>query len=206
MIAFRIMTTKSNITVGVLALQGAFREHRQAFERLGAKTVEVRLPKDLKKIDALAMPGGESTTIGKLLVEWELLEPIKKLGLAGLPIMGTCAGAIILSKSIMERGKAMEQPRLNLLDAEVVRNAYGRQVDSFEALIDLTALGLSEPFNGVFIRAPIFGRTGEAVEVTAALEGKKVFVRQANLWALAFHPELSGDDRVHEKFLQTIKK
>lgn len=200
------MAAKSNVTVGVLALQGAFREHRQAFERLGAKTIEVRLPKDLKKIDALAMPGGESTTIGKLLVEWELLEPIKKLGAAGMPIMGTCAGAIVLSKGIIERGKIMVQPRFELLDALVIRNAYGRQVDSFESPIDLSKLGLKEPFKGVFIRAPIFGETGGEVEVVAMLEGKKVFVRQKNIWALAFHPELSGDDRIHEKFLQTVKK
>jgi len=186
--------------VGVLALQGAFREHQAAFEACGAKTVQVRKVHHLEGVEALVIPGGESTTIGKLLADYRLLEPIARLGREGMPVFGTCAGLILLAKDI----SGSEQPRLGLMDCTVERNAFGRQVDSFEADLDIPVLG-ETPFRGVFIRAPYITRVGEGVEVLAEYGGKIVFARQGNILAAAFHPELTSDLRVHKYFLGMCK-
>jgi len=196
------MKKYSELTIGVLALQGAFREHRQMVESLGAACIEVRLPHQLEGLDGLIMPGGESTAIGKLMVKWELLEPIRKLGSEGFPIWGTCAGMIMLCKKILERGKVMEQTKLDLLDATVVRNAFGRQRESFEAEIEIE--GFDEPYNGVFIRAPFVDDFGPDVEVLASIADNPVFVRQGNLLGASFHPELTDDTRVHSFFLDML--
>lgn len=185
--------------VGVLALQGAFREHRQVLESLGCEVVEVRTTGDLKGIHALIIPGGESTTIGKLLQIDGLGEKIKELGSEDLPIFGTCAGMILLSKTIVNS----EQYRLNLMDTVVERNAFGRQVASFEMDLLVPALG-SEPVRSVFIRAPYFREVAPNVGILAEFNGKIVFARQGNLLASAFHPELTPDHRVHQYFLDMI--
>ena len=195
------MTSSSSAPIfGVLALQGAFREHRMMLERLGTNSREVRLPKHLEGLAGLILPGGESTTIGKLLVEWKLLEPIREMGLGGLPLWGSCAGAILMAKRIQERGREMDQPRLGLMDMTAVRNAFGRQVDSFEADLNVTTLG--EPFRGVFIRAPLFELDGQGVEVLSTVDDRAVFVRQGHLMATSFHPELTQDSRMHSFFIQ----
>lgn len=189
------------MNIGVLALQGDFLEHIQALKRLGVTGVEVRLPRDLEGLDGLIIPGGESTTIGKLAEQYGLIEPIRQLA-AGKPIWGTCAGAIFLSKDIHR-----PQPLLRLMDIVVERNAFGRQVDSFEADLDLPVLdpagnGQSRPFHAIFIRAPLIERVGEGVEVLAKLsDGRIVAARQNNLLATSFHPELTSDDRLHRYFL-----
>lgn len=184
----------STPTIGVLALQGDFAEHIAVLGRLGVQAIEVRLPKHLAGIDALIIPGGESTTITRLLDIYELREPIRRLGEAGLPIWGTCAGAIVLAKQATD----LDRPNLALMDIEVRRNAFGRQVDSFEE--DLRVAGMGErPFHAVFIRAPSIESVGEAVEVLAALEdGTIVAARERRLVATSFHPELTGDARFHE--------
>jgi 5'-phosphate synthase pdxT subunit len=187
--------------IGVLALQGDFLEHIQVLKRLGVAGVEVRLPRDLEGLEGLIIPGGESTTIGKLAEHYGLIEPIRQLA-ASKPIWGTCAGAIFLSKDIHR-----PQPLLRLMDIVVERNAFGRQVDSFEADLDLSVLdpagnGQPRPFHAVFIRAPLIERVGEGVEVLAELpDGRIVAARQNNLLATAFHPELTEDDRLHSYFL-----
>lgn len=183
--------------VGVLALQGAFREHRQAFERLGEPVVEVRLPRDLTGLRALAMPGGESTTMARLAAAYGLDAALKEFHSAGGALWGTCAGAILLAREIRN---AAQQPRLGLIDIAVERNAYGRQVDSFEADLEVDGLGT---FHGVFIRSPRIVRAGPGVEVLAEYQGDPVIVRQGPVWASTFHPELSGDDRLHAEFLRT---
>ena len=186
--------------IGVLALQGAFREHRLMVEGLGFPTREVRLPTHLDGLSGMIMPGGESTAIGKLLVEWDLLEPIGHLARAGMPLWGTCAGAILMARCITERGRVMDQPRMNLLDITVERNAFGRQVDSFETDLLITLPGCEGPFPGVFIRAPVFSEVGDGVCVRCRHEGRAVFVTRDHLWASAFHPELSDDSRLHLAF------
>jgi len=180
-------------TIGVLALQGDFAEHIAALRRLGVAATEVRLPSQLASIDALIIPGGESTTITRLLDIYELREPIKRLGAEGLPIWGTCAGAIVLAKQATD----LDRPNLALMDMDVRRNAFGRQVDSFEE--DLKVAGLDGgPFHAIFIRAPLIDRTGPAVEVLATLpDGTVVAAREGRLLATAFHPELTDDGRVH---------
>jgi len=187
--------------IGVLALQGDFLEHIQVLKRLGVTGVEVRLPRDLEGLDGLIIPGGESTTIGKLAEQYDLIEPIRQLA-ASKPIWGTCAGAIFLSKDIHR-----PQPLLRLMDIVVERNAFGRQVDSFEADLDVPVLGPAgngqpRPFHAIFIRAPLIERVGEGVEVLAKLsDGRIVAARQNNLLATSFHPELTSDDRLHQYFL-----
>lgn len=187
--------------VGVLALQGAFIEHEHMIESLGAEAVEVRLPEQLESLDALIIPGGESTTIGKLAVTYNLVEPLRKFA-QEKPVWGTCAGMIFLAKDI-----GRDQPLLGLMDIQVNRNAFGRQVDSFET--DLTIDGLEgDPFHAVFIRAPLVTGVDEkaGVEVLSRLEdGGIVAVRQNHLLATAFHPELTGDARMHELFLDMVK-
>ena len=188
--------------VGVLALQGAFREHVQALKRLGAQAVEVRRPAELAGLDGLIIPGGESTTILKLAGEYDLSTPIKQMAAAGTPIMGTCAGLILLAESVS--GENVET--LKLMDITVRRNAFGRQVDSFETYLKMPCLG-EEPCHAIFIRAPLIERAGKRCQVLATLDdGTVVAVRQDNILALAFHPELSRDARLHRYFLKMIEE
>ncbi len=187
-------------TTGVLALQGDFREHCEVLEHLGIAAPEVRLPKDLEGLDGLIIPGGESTTIVRLMRTSHLLEPLRKLAGDGFPIWGTCAGMILLAKRVDDTGI----PALEAMDITVRRNAFGRQVDSFEADLHVPALG-DPPYRAVFIRAPIIEDIGPAVEVLARLpEGTPVAARQGRLLATAFHPELTSDDRFHRFFLEHI--
>ncbi len=192
--------------IGVLALQGDFTEHIAVLRRLGVETREVRLPEELEGLDGLIIPGGESTTIGKLAIDFGLVDPLRSFG-NEKPVWGTCAGAIFLSKDIQH-----EQPLLGLMDITVSRNAFGRQVDSFEIDLDVPALERvdkqNQPFNSVFIRAPMIESVNaDDVEVLAALEdGTVVAVRQGHLMATSFHPELSEDDRFHKYFLLLVDK
>jgi len=187
------------VRVGVLALQGAFIEHEKILRRLGVDATEVRLPEELAGLDGLIIPGGESTTIGKLAVKWRLLEPIRALAKAGRPVWGACAGMILMAQKVTDG--VPDQPLLGLMDIAIVRNAFGRQVDSFETDLDVPVLG-KIPFHAVFIRAPLIERVGAGVEVLARLEdGAVVAARQGNLLATAFHPELTEDDRFHRYFL-----
>jgi 5'-phosphate synthase pdxT subunit len=187
------------VKVGVLALQGAFIEHEKILRRLDVESVEVRLPEQLEELDGLIVPGGESTTIGKVARQWGLLEPLRTFAQSGRPLWGTCAGMILLAKKVVD-GTA-DQPILELMDVTIRRNAFGRQVDSFEADLDIPALG-EGPFHAVFIRAPLIERVGKKVEVLAQLDdGTVVAARQENLLATAFHPELTNDDRFHQYFL-----
>ncbi len=185
--------------IGILALQGDVREHRNALERLGAGVVEVRRPTELDEIDGLVIPGGESTTIGRLATLYGLIDPLRKHLRSGLPAYGTCAGMIFLANGV----DGAPQPQLEVLDATVRRNAWGRQNESFEA--DLEIAGLVDPFHAVFIRAPWIEEIGEDVEVLATWGGHPVMVRQGGLLASSFHPELTGDSRVHELFLTMIE-
>ena len=189
--------------IGVLALQGDFAEHQVMLEKLGVEVVQVRLPVQLEGLNGLIIPGGESTTIGKLATEFGLMEPLRKFGLEHA-IWGTCAGAIFLSKDARRN-----QPLLGLMDIVVERNAFGRQVDSFEVDLDVPALaagGSNAPFHAVFIRAPLIESAGKGVEVLASLEdGRIVAARQGHLLATAFHPELTGDDRFHRYFMRLSK-
>lgn len=195
------MKEKKSPLVGVLALQGAFREHVAALNRLGVATRELRQLKDLQGIDALVIPGGESTTIGKLLVDLEMLEPLRAHIEEGMPVYGSCAGLILLCRHI----EGSEQPRLDVLDATVRRNAFGRQADSFEANLDIPELG-PEPLPAVFIRAPVIMATRPKVHVLARVEmdgaERAVAVRQGNILATSFHPELTPDTRFHRYFLE----
>jgi 5'-phosphate synthase pdxT subunit len=187
-------------TIGVLALQGDFREHRQVLEGLGTVVPEVRLQKDLEGLDGLIIPGGESTTIVRLMRTSHLLEPLRKLAADGFPIWGTCAGMILLAKRLDDTG----MPALEAMDIAVRRNAFGRQVDSFEADLPVPVLG-DPPFHAVFIRAPVIEDVGPGVEVLARLPGgTPVAARQGRLLATAFHPELTRDDRFHRFFLRRI--
>ena len=185
--------------VGVLALQGAFREHQLALEKCGAGARQVRKPEDLKGIEALVVPGGESTTMGKLMCDFGLLEPVRNLALEGLPVLGTCAGLIMLAKHI----RGSQQASLGLMDMEVERNAFGRQVDSFEALLPIPVLG-TVPLRAVFIRAPYIARAGGGVDILAAYGDKTVCARQGRFLAAAFHPELTDDLRLHRYFLEQV--
>lgn len=187
--------------VGVLALQGDVPEHLRAAEQAGAEAVPVRRRAELDQVDALILPGGESTTVGKLLDRYDLMEPIRERIRAGMPALGTCTGLILLAKEI----EGSDQPRLGLLDVTVRRNAYGRQVDSFEADVPAPALG-PEPLRAVFIRAPMVTRTGPEVEVLAEAAGHPILVRQGHLIGAAFHPEMAGEPRVHRLLLDLVKE
>jgi 5'-phosphate synthase pdxT subunit len=194
-------TAFSDLTIGVLALQGAFIEHVTMIERLGARAREVRLPADLEGLDGLIIPGGESTTIGKLLVGYGLLEPLRGLVGSGFPIYGTCAGTILLAKDI----GGLDQPLLATMDLVVERNAFGRQLQSFETDLQVAGLG-DEPFRAVFIRAPAIKSTGSGVDVLASLEnGTIVAARQGSLLVSCFHPELTDDARFHRAFLEQVR-
>lgn len=189
------------MNVGVLALQGAFREHEQVLRDLGHTAVPVRLPQHLDQIDRLIIPGGESTTIGKLLITSGLLEPIKQRAQHGMPLWGTCAGMILLAKEITE-GRPEGQPALGLMNITARRNAFGRQLDSFEANLHVAQFG-AQPFHAVFIRAPLIEHVGEGVESLATLpDGKIVAAQQGRLLATAFHPELTHDTRFHQFFVE----
>jgi 5'-phosphate synthase pdxT subunit len=189
------------MTVGILALQGDFREHEEILRRMGVATRQVRQPKHLAEIDRLIIPGGESTTIGTLMVIDQLLEPIRIRAMQGMPVWGTCAGAILLAKTIAE-GRPVGQPALALMDMTARRNAFGRQLDSFEADLNIAQLG-DPPVHAVFIRAPILEDPGPQVRVLATLEnGQIVAAQQGHLLATCFHPELTNDDRLHGLFLQ----
>ena len=181
-------------TIGVLAVQGDFAEHLHALDEIGASGREVRLPRDIAAIDALIIPGGESTTISRLLKLYDLLEPIRDAARFGMPIWGTCAGAILLAKDCPD----LDQEALGLMDITIRRNAFGRQLDSFET--DLPIAGITGgPMHSVFIRAPIIERAGPGVTVLASLtDGTIVAAREANLLATSFHPELAGDFRFHQ--------
>jgi pyridoxal 5'-phosphate synthase pdxT subunit len=186
--------------IGVLAVQGAVREHVRAIREIGAEPVEVRLPRDLVDLDALIMPGGESTTMRRLIDAYGLREPIVALARAGAPLLGTCAGMILLADRLTDD----EAPYFGLLDLEIRRNGYGRQLDSFEADLDVPALG-DEPLHGIFIRAPLVTDVGPRVEVLARdPHGNPVAVRQGRVLATAFHPELTGDLRLHRLLLEMI--
>jgi len=188
--------------VGVLALQGAVREHLAAIRDVGAEAVEVRLPRDLVGLDALILPGGESTTMRKLIDAYGLREPILSLARSGAPLLGTCAGMILLA----DRFADGEETVFALLDLEVRRNGYGRQLDSFEADLDVPVLG-GEPLHAVFIRAPLVSRVGPKVEVLARdADGAPVAVRQGRVLATAFHPELTGDRRLHRLLVEMIER
>ena len=183
------MTTR----IGVLALQGAFAEHVAALRAVGAEPVEIRLPAQLDDVEGLVIPGGESTTMRKLIARWDMRGPIMDLAASGRPIFGTCAGMIVLAKEIV----GGEEPVLPLLDVTVVRNAFGRQLESFETELAVPLLG-DTPVHAVFIRAPIIERVGRDVDVMASLpDGRIVAVRERNVIATSFHPELSGETRFH---------
>jgi 5'-phosphate synthase pdxT subunit len=194
--------------IGVLALQGAFIEHVKMLRRLGVAAGEVRLPRDLEDLGGLIIPGGESTTVGKLAVTYGLVQPIKAMAGAGKPIWGTCAGLIFLARHV----EGIRQPLLGLMDVTVARNVFGRQVDSFETSLSVPALdSVSEPeergqlFHAIFIRAPLITAVGNRVEVLSRLDdGGIVAARQGNLLVTAFHPELSSDTRFHRYFLGMV--
>ena len=190
----------ADVRVGVLALQGDFAEHIVALRALGADAVEVRTLDQLRAVDGLVIPGGESTTIARLLIAFELIEPLRDLIAGGLPVWGTCAGAILLAKRVTN----LDRPPLAVMDITVERNAFGRQVDSFEADLDITGIE-GGPLCAIFIRAPIIRRAGRGVDVLASLDdGTIVAARQARLLATSFHPELTDDRRVHGLFLQMV--
>jgi 5'-phosphate synthase pdxT subunit len=185
--------------VGVLALQGDVREHADIVERAGGAWSPVRLLADLDRIDALIIPGGESTTIGKLAEIYGLIQPLRTAIADGLPTLGTCAGMIFLAAGI----RGGEQVQLGVLDVIVERNAFGRQNESFETNLEIA--GLDDPFRAVFIRAPWVAKLGGDVEVTAAVDGHPVMVRQGNILASSFHPELTGDVRIHTMLLEVAE-
>lgn len=192
------------MNIGVLALQGDFAEHITTLRRLGTQTVEVRLPKHLDDLDGLIIPGGESTTIGKLAVAYDLMEPLRQFG-REKAIWGTCAGAIFLSKDARR-----DQPLLGLMDITVIRNAFGAQVDSFEADLHIEALKQATrsetPYHAVFIRAPIIESVSGQAEILSALpDGRIVAAQQGKLLATSFHPELTADTRFHEYFLSLAR-
>ena len=187
--------------IGVLALQGAFAAHAAALQRLGVSTAEVRVAADLEQCDALVLPGGESTTMSQLLETSQLFDPLANRIAAGLPIFGTCAGMILLSKGIAD-GRS-DQRSFAALDIDVQRNGFGRQRDSFETEIDV--LGLDRAFHAVFIRAPRISRVGSEIETLATHGGEPVLVRSKTVMAASFHPELADDDRVHQLFLNMVQ-
>ena len=189
-----------NALVGILALQGAFKAHELAVQQCGGTTLQVRTPEDLDCVDALVMPGGESTTMSHLLTTSELYDPIAKRLSDDMPVFGTCAGMILLAQKVHDARP--DQRSFAALDIDVRRNAYGRQVDSFECDVDVA--GLDDAFHAVFIRAPRVERVGDGVEVLAHHEGVPVLVRQGHMMAASFHPELTPDVRIHEQFLSMV--
>jgi 5'-phosphate synthase pdxT subunit len=191
------------VKVGVLSLQGTFIEHVNAIRKLGVDALEVRKPENLHGISGVIIPGGESTVITRLMHYYRLVEPLKRLAENSVPFLGTCAGMICLSKDV---GSPVELETLELLDIRVNRNAFGRQVASFETELNIPVLG-EKPFPGLFIRGPVVEHTGDGVEVIARIDdGRIVAVQQGNILATAFHPELMEDLRLHQYFLQLVLK
>ena len=182
---------------GVLALQGDFREHAKVFAAVGASPIEVRTAEQLADVDCLAIPGGESTTMGKLAQRYGLVEPIRERAAAGMPILGTCAGMIVLAERVLGG-----DPLFALMDITVRRNAYGRQVDSFEAGVEVR--GVDHPVHGVFIRAPWIEDVGPGVEVLATFEDRPVVLEQGHLVVASFHPELVGETGLHDYLLRKV--
>jgi 5'-phosphate synthase pdxT subunit len=194
--------------VGVLALQGAFERHVHALERCGVRAVEVRTSAQLGAIDGLVLPGGESTTMIRLLTSFDLVEPLGKLLADGLPIFGTCAGMILLAASVSDGHP--DQLSFDAIDLDVRRNGYGRQIDSFEVDLDIATLG-PPSMRAVFIRAPVVERVGPAVEILATVPipgggGEPVLCRQGPILVSSFHPELTGDDRLHRLFVASLDR
>jgi 5'-phosphate synthase pdxT subunit len=188
------------MNIGLLALQGAFIEHASVLKQLGVESKQIRKPAELKGLDGLIIPGGESTTMLNLANNYELIEPLRKMGLDGFPMMGTCAGMILLAKTVTNS----DIQTLGLMDIKVMRNAFGRQPDSFETDLAIKALG-EKPFHSVFIRAPLIEEAANNVEILAKLDsGTIVAVRQNNLLGMSFHPELADDNRMHEYFLKMV--
>lgn len=188
-------------SVGVLALQGDVREHLALLRDLGVTTLQVRTIEDLEKADGLVLPGGESTTIGFMLAEHGMIDPLRKRISDGFPVLATCAGTILLAKNVVGGPGQQQWPTIATLDATVHRNAYGRQVDSFEDDIEVKGVG---PMHAVFIRAPVIEAIGKEVEVLAEHRGGPVVVREANMLAATFHPELSGDAGLHRFFIEEV--
>jgi 5'-phosphate synthase pdxT subunit len=187
--------------IGVLAIQGDFLEHREALARLGVESVEIRLPHQLDDVDGLIIPGGESTTIVQLIDIYDFREPLRRKAKAGMPVWGTCAGMIVISDKLTDH---RPEP-LGLMNIEVSRNAFGRQVDSFETDLEMRDLE-GPPFRAVFIRAPVVNSVGEGVRVLATVNGgRPVAVRQGKMLATSFHPELTDDSRVHELFVRIVE-
>jgi len=195
--------------IGVLALQGAFREHIEMLQSLGVETVEVRLPHHLDGLDGIIIPGGESTSIGRIGERYGLLEPLREWALQGKAMWGTCAGMILMAKDV-----GMDQPILGVMDITVLRNAFGRQKDSFEVGLKVPALDAvstrrekGKPFHAIFIRAPVISSVGPGVEILATLDdGTIVAAQQGNMLATAFHPELTNDTRFHRYFLEVVRR
>ncbi len=187
--------------VGVLALQGGVREHIEMLRRIGADVREVRLPGDLCGLSRLVLPGGESTALIRLLDIWGMIGPLKDLVDDGVPVWGTCAGAVLLSAEVAERDHEVDQPSLGLARVRAVRNAFGRQVHSFQQ--DLDIAGLGRPFPGVFIRAPLLEPLSSGVEVLCSLKEGPVLLRDGRVWLSSFHPELTADDALHRLFLES---
>jgi 5'-phosphate synthase pdxT subunit len=185
--------------IGVLAIQGAVAEHIYALSRLNVEAVPVRLPADLDGLDAMILPGGESTTISKLLAEYHIAEPLQKLAAEGFPLFGTCSGLILLAKKITNRGVGS----LGVIDIEVERNAFGRQVDSFETELSVPRFE-NGSFHGIFIRAPVITRVEPGVEILSRLNGNAVAVQQGKNIACSFHPELTDDLRFHRYFIELV--
>lgn len=185
--------------IGVLALQGAVAEHIRALSTLNTEAIPIRLPSELDGLDALVIPGEESTTIAKLLSDYRLMQPIRKLASRGFPIFGTCAGMILLARKVAD----LDLKPIGAMGIEVTRNAFGRQVDSFEADLNIPALG-DGTFHGIFIRAPVIQKANPGVEVLCQLNDNVVAARQGRILACAFHPELTDDLRLHRYFLHLI--
>ncbi len=191
------------LKIGVLAMQGAFREHIKILNQLGVDAIEIRLKDQLSQIDGLIIPGGESTTIGKMLKRFDLLDSLKAMGKSGFPLFGTCAGMVMLSKYV-EDGMS-GQPLLDLMNVVTVRNAFGRQVDSFEADLEIDGLG-NEPFHCIFIRAPFITKVLNNTKILSTFDDKIVAVKEGNMLATSFHPELTEDTRLHEYFINIVKR
>lgn len=195
--------------IGVLALQGDFREHIEVLKTLGVEAVEIRLPYQLNGLDGIIIPGGESTSIGRIGERYGLLEPLREWALQGRPMWGTCAGMILMAKDV-----GMDQPILGVMDITVIRNAFGRQKDSFEVDLKIPALDevstrkeKGKPFRAIFIRAPLISSIGPEVEILATLDdGSIVAARQKNMLVTAFHPELTDDTRFHRYFLEMVRR
>jgi 5'-phosphate synthase pdxT subunit len=198
--AWRLEGGRRALKIGVLGLQGDVREHVNALESINATPVVVKRIDDVASVDGLIIPGGESTTIGKLLERFGLLEPISERARAGMPLYGTCAGLILMAKHTV--GDRDAPHRLGVMDVAVRRNAYGRQVDSFET--DISVDGLDGPFRAVFIRAPAIEAVGAEVDVLSEHDGRAVIVRQGHLLGSSFHPEMTGDARVHRLFVSMV--